>query len=359
MNASEIDRNRIRSAWEGRISGCQLGRPVEIMANMLGLDAVRSYLSENGALPLRDYIPHTDNPLVDLMGKTSCKEFITYSVPDDDINYTVLALMMLEEYGTSLTTQDVALSWLHYLPAGRTFTAEKEAYRMLLSLTDDVTATFGLPAGFDLSSCSDNSCSDYIGAQIRADIYGWVCPGRPRLAADLARRDACLSHRGDGVEGAAFIAALGAAIPATGSVYDAVEEAIRLIPDGSGVHEAVMFGRSMAGNTDAAELLHRKYAGMSAVHVLNNLSLVVWAILTYEDDFSAAIGEAVAAGLDTDCNGATVGGLWGLSGRPIPGHWTRPWNGRVAVSLAGVGEMNVNDLIERTIKIAGKISRTV
>ena len=29
-------------------------------------------------------------------------------------------------------------------------------------------------------------------------------------------------------------------------------------------------------------------------------------------DFSAAIGNAVAAGWDTDCNGATVGGLAGL-----------------------------------------------
>ena len=47
-------------------------------------------------------------------------------------------------------------------------------------------------------------------------------------------------------------------------------------------------------------------------------------------------GEVVAAGLDTDCNGATVGGLWGLRGDPIPRAWTDPWRGRVAVTLAGV-----------------------
>ena len=66
---------------------------------------------------------------------------------------------------------------------------------------------------------------------------------------------------------------------------------------------------------EAVERLHREYAGLPPVHTLNNLALVVWALLSAEDDFSAAIGEAVAAGWDTDCNGATVGGLFGLTGK--------------------------------------------
>ncbi len=224
MKAQKVDRDRIKGAWEGRISGCQLGKPVEIMSNFLGLDAMRTFLKDTGALPLRDYIPYTGNPLVDIMGKLSCKEYITRSEPDDDINYTVLALIMLEKYGPGLTTQNVASSWLGYLPAGRTFTAEKAAYKTLLSLTDDAIACLGLPPGFDVSACSMNEWSDWIGAMIRADMYGWVCPGRPELAARLARQDAMLSHRGDGIEGAAFIAALGAVIPATGSILGALNQ---------------------------------------------------------------------------------------------------------------------------------------
>ena len=65
---------------------------------------------------------------------------------------------------------------------------------------------------------------------------------------------------------------------------------------------------------------------------------MVWALYSNLDDFSAAIGDAVAAGLDTDCNGATVGALWALQGKPIPDAWTTPWKGRVRVSLAGQGE---------------------
>jgi ADP-ribosylglycohydrolase len=355
MKAQQVDRNRIKRAWEGRISGCQLGKPVEIMSNFLGLDAMRTFLKDIGALPLRDYIPYNGNPLVDIMGKLSCKEYITRSEPDDDINYTVLALIMLEKYGMGLTTQNVASSWLSYLPAGRTFTAEKAAYKALLSLTTDATACLGLPPDFDLSACSQNEWSDWIGAQIRADMYGWVCPGKPELAAHLTRQDARLSHRDDGVEGAAFIAALGAIIPTTDSIPGAIESALKEIPESSGAYEAVKFGMSIAKKNEAVMLLHEKYKDYPAVHVLNNLALVVWAVLTYEDDFSAAIGEAVAAGLDTDCNGATVGGILGLAGKSIPEYWTKPWNNRVAVDLAGIGELDLNELVDRTVTVARKI----
>ncbi len=53
----------------------------------------------------------------------------------------------------------------------------------------------------------------------------------------------------------------------------------------------------------------------------------------------------------TDCNGATVGALWGLTGRPIPAHWPDAWNGRVQVSLAGVGELALDDLVTRTVTV--------
>ncbi|MCC7200192.1 MAG: ADP-ribosylglycohydrolase family protein [Gammaproteobacteria bacterium] len=75
----------------------------------------------------------------------------------------------------------------------------------------------------------------------------------------------------------------------------------------------------------------------------NNLALVASALCSCPGDYSAAIGDAVAAGWDTDCNGATVGGLCGLTGMKSPDHWTRPWNGRIAVGLAGHSELRLDD----------------
>jgi ADP-ribosylglycohydrolase len=232
-----------------------------------------------------------------------------------------------------------------------TWTAEREAYRILLD-TMDAEFVNGANPGFDLSLCSANRYNDWIGAQIRADMYGWVCPGRPGLAADLARRDASLSHRGEGVYGAMFIAALGAAIPGWVSLEAAIDDALATIPGESAAAAAVGFGRELAGEADAVDRLHRRYAELSPVHTVNNLALVVWALSSSDGDFSAAIGNAVAAGWDTDCNGATVGGLAGLMGITIPDHWTAPWAGRIGVSLAGMSELDLDDVVDRTVAVA-------
>lgn len=45
----------------------------------------------------------------------------------------LLNLLLLQRYGRDFTTADVARLWLDELPAGRTFTAERVAYRNLLT----------------------------------------------------------------------------------------------------------------------------------------------------------------------------------------------------------------------------------
>ena len=343
--------SRIRGAWEGRVSGCLLGKPVEVLSFKKGRSGLESYLREAGAFPLRDYVPLIEGTLVDHLGRDCCRGHISRAEPDDDINYTVLALLLLEDRGADLSTEDVARAWLRLLPAGTTWTAERWAYRTLLDNMADEFVN-GDPPGFDLALCADNDYSDWIGAQIRSDLYGWVCPGRPQMAAELATRDASLSHRGEGVHGASFVAALAAAIPASSDLASAIDTALRFVPSGSDAASAVRFGRELASRDDAVDRLHDEYRGLPPVHAVNNLALVVWALCAADGDFSTAVGNAVAAGWDTDCNGATVGGLFGLTGNAIPESWTKPWRGRVGVSLAGYSEFTIDDLVDRTVAVA-------
>lgn len=331
-----------------------LGKPVEVLSFQQGRAGLEAYLQEANALPLRDYVPVVDGTVVDRLGRDCCREYLVRAEPDDDINYTLLALLLLEEKGTSFETADVARAWLRLLPAGATWTAERAAYQTVLCNMADEFVN-GADAGFDIAECSDNDYNEWIGAQIRADLYGWACPGRPALAAELACRDASLSHRGEGVHGAAFIAALGAAIPATEDLDAALDAALEQIPDDSEASAAVRFGRELSADANAVDRLYEKYAGMSPVHTLNNLALVVWALCSADGDFGAAIGNAVAAGWDTDCNGATVGGLFGLTGVPIPEAWTQPWQGRIGVGLAGFAEIQLDEVVARTIAVAEKI----
>jgi len=321
-----------------------------------GFETLTSYLESARALPLRDYVPLAEaHENISEIDASCCASQLSRAEPDDDINYTVLSLLLLEAHGADLSTVDVARMWLNRLPLGMTFTAERAAYRILAEKGDEWFANRGEP-GFDLAECADNPYNDWIGAQIRTDLYGWVCVGRPELAADLARRDAELSHRGDGVEGARFVAALGAAIPGSDSLDDAVGEVLALIPAGSGAAAAIQLGVKLAGDPDGGAAIRAEYVGMSPVHTLNNLALVVWSLLSHPDDYSAAVGEAVAAGLDTDCNGATVGGLWGLQGKPIPQRWRAPWQGRVGVSLAGMSELPLDALVDRTVAVAQSLA---
>jgi hypothetical protein len=135
-----------------------------------------------------------------------------------------------------------------------------------------------------------------------------------------------------------------------------VDLASRVVPNNSGAAESISLGRLLVGKPDAVDQLHTRYKDLHPVHVLNNMD-VVWALLSFEGDCSAAIGEAVTAGWDTDCNGATVGGHWGLQGKTIPSQWTEPWQGRVAVAIAGLGELELEDLVARTVSVAEKIAR--
>lgn len=331
-----------------------LGKPVEALSFQQGRAGLDAYLRHSGALPLRDYVPLIEGTIVDRLGHACCREHIVRAEPDDDINYTLLSLLLLEDKGIDFETADVARAWLRLLPAGNTWTAERAAYRTLLcNMADEFVNDED--AGFDLAACSDNDYNEWIGAQIRADLYGWVCPGRPALAAALARRDASLSHRAEGVNAAAFIAAFGAAIPATETLDAALDLALEQVPGDSEVAAAVETGRKLSGEVDAVACLHEEYAGLSPVHALNNLALVVWALCSSDGDFGAAIGDAVAAGWDTDCNGATVGGLFGLTGASIPDSWTRPWAGRIGLSLAGFNELAVDEVVERTVAVARSI----
>ena len=331
-----------------------LGKAVERFSMREGADALETYLEGANALPLRDYIPDVAHNYASQLDTRCCAGALQRAEIDDDINYSVLALMLLEERGLALETADVARAWMQLLPVGTTYTAERAAYRILLNQAHEWFPE-GAEAGFDLAECSDNPFNDWIGAQIRADVYGWVCPGHPAAAAALATADAALSHRGDGVYGAVYVAAVGAAIGGGETIEAALETGLQHVPADSDAAAAVKLGLQHAPDADGHRRVREHYPDMSPVHTLNNLALVAWALARHPDDFAAAVGDVVAAGLDTDCNGATVGGLWGLQGLEIDARWTQPWAGDVRVALSGVPPLRFEDLVTRTVELADRL----
>ncbi len=194
--------DRIHGGWLGRIAGNMLGKPVE-NGDHWTRDRIDRYLRRADALPLTDYLPALEPPPDPVEfelrpeWQRCVRGRIHGSCRDDDVDYSVLGLHLLETHGPGFSTEQVGEMWLLRLPYLQTFTAERAAYRNL-------TAGVKPP----LSATLDNPYQEWIGALIRADTHGWVNPGDPHRAAAMARRDAVLSHTGNGVQSRCATAAL-------------------------------------------------------------------------------------------------------------------------------------------------------
>ncbi|MFJ3583892.1 ADP-ribosylglycohydrolase family protein [Streptomyces sp. NPDC090127] len=342
-------RERLHAAWLGRAAGCLLGKPVE----KLPLDAIRRLARAAGNWPLTSWFtergvpPHllAAHPWNRRSATTSLAENIDGMPEDDDLNYPLLNLLLLQRYGRDFTTADVARLWLDELPAGRTFTAERVAYRNLLDGIEP-----------PLTASHRNPFREWIGALIRADVHGWTHPGDPGAAAEQAHRDAALTHTANGLHGARFVAAtIATAATGTADVHQALATGLSVVPPRSRLADAVRLGIGTARTTPDFEAvvdrLHATLGGYHWVHVVPNAALLAAALTHGDGDFSRTICAAVSGGWDTDSNGATAGSVAGLlAGHPdrLPERWTAPLKNRLATSIPSFDGIGFDTLAELT-----------
>ncbi|MFI8368948.1 ADP-ribosylglycohydrolase family protein [Streptomyces sp. NPDC085466] len=342
--------DRILGGWTGRIAGNMLGKPVE-QGDHWTRERIDAYLRLTGALPLTDYLPPPPDgaegfalrPEWPLCVRGGIRE----SCRDDDVDYTLLGLHLLETYGFGFTTEQVGELWLLRLPYLQTYTAERAAYRNLANgLRPPLTATY------------DNPYQEWIGALIRADVYGLTSPGDPRRAAGLARRDAVVSHTGNGVYGAMWAAALVAAAFTAPDARSALVTALEVVPPGSRlartVRETIALYEAGLGWSDALDELAVRTAGLHWIHVVPNAAVLTAGLLYGEGDFTRTIALTVRGGLDTDSNGATAGSVAGVlcGAAAIPPQWSRPLRDRVRSAVYGFDGAGIRDLAERTLRLA-------
>ncbi|WP_367323875.1 ADP-ribosylglycohydrolase family protein [Streptomyces sp. HUAS ZL42] len=326
---------QLEAAWLGRAVGCLLGKPVE----KLPLQGIRQLAESTGNWPLNTWFTARGVPQ-DLLAAhpwnrrsatTSLAENIDGMPEDDDLNYPLLNLLLLQRHGRTFTTTDVARLWLDELPAGRVFTAERIAYRNLLSgIEPPHTARHR------------NPFREWIGALIRADVHGWTNPGNPAAAAEQAHRDATLTHTANGVYAAMFTAAaIATAATGTYDVHTCLRTGLTVVPPGSrlarAVRHAIELARAHDDFDDVVDELHALHADTHHwVHAVPNTALIAAALTHADGDFTGSICRAVSGGWDTDSNGATAGSIAALlAGTPtaLPDRWTTPLKNRLATSV--------------------------
>jgi len=346
--------DKIYGGWLGRCAGCLLGKPVE----GLNKEEIEKWLKTADAYPLNDYFPPLSVLPEDasdwLRSRASRLEVlrghIDHMVRDDDIDYTIINLHILETHGFNFTTEDVGKAWLSNLPFLRVYTAERAAYRNLVNgLTPPETATYM------------NPYREWIGAQIRADTWGYVTPGMPEYGAELAFRDARLSHVKNGIYGEMFITAMISAAFATRDIGEIISIGLSEIPAGSRLSEAVKdvmeWRKKYADWRESWMRINEKYGHYHRVHTINNAALVLLGLLYGEGDFERSITISVMGGWDTDCNGATVGSILGvmLGADKIPEKWIKPLNNRIESFVIGYNNSRISDLAKRTFNLAKNV----
>ncbi|MCZ0953697.1 MAG: ADP-ribosylglycohydrolase family protein [Rhodospirillaceae bacterium] len=190
---------KVHGAWLGAAIAGALGMSVEGMHK----DDLKIYLTELGQWPLTDYImrlPPQRNP--------NSKQWYTAEDwgpagfgPDDDSLYQIANLLLLEEMGPDITSQDIADQWLASFSvfearnAGRAVRVAEERMRQ----------------GILPPESGRHELGEFMGGQMKGEFWGYVLPGNPEVAAGYGRIDAEVAFHTNGIYGEMFMAALTAA----------------------------------------------------------------------------------------------------------------------------------------------------
>ena len=322
--------NRIYAGFLGMNIGIRLGAPVE--SGFWTYERLRAVYGDIRGY-VRDY---------------------THFAADDDVNGPVFFARALEDSGgAEPTPQSVAEAWLNYAREGVGLywwggfgvSTEHTAYLNLVG---------GVPAPLSGSIRQNGkTLAEQIGGQIFIDTWGLVAPGDPERAARYARAAASVSHDGEALNGAAFIAGCIAAAFTLDDVQAVMDAGLALLPPDSLYAQVVAAVRCHhAEHPDdwrsCYELLRRdwgydRYPGVC--HIIPNAGVCALALCYGAGDFARTVEIATMCGWDTDCNagnvGTILGVLRGLDG--LPPRYREPINDEVV--LSGIsGYLNLLDI---------------
>lgn len=342
----------IKGGWYGRIASCLFGKPVELMYK----EDILAILKNSNNYPMTRFLRTTDvpdsikssNPQYDI--HRGWLDRIDCAPNDDDTNYTILALMLVEKYGRNFKTEDIAENWLTYLSVANIFTAEVVAFRNIMDLIDP-----------QVSGAYRNIYREWIGALIRTDLYGYINIGNPKDACQMAYKDGVISHTKNGVYGGMLVSALISMAPIIKNLRELITYSVEFIPEKSRLREAVfkaieMYDNKMS-NEEFINYIHDHYDEKSEhdwTHVISNTMIIVFSLLQGDYDFIKSLQLAVECGFDTDSNSATIGSIIGMSVgyKNIPQSLLEPLKGKIRTNLTGLYTQDIDELVNRTIKLA-------
>ena len=285
-------------------------------------------------------------------------------VTDDDLSGTFTFVRAMPDYGNSLdlTPVQIGQTWLNYIVEGKTIlwwggigdVTEHTAYlRLKRGIQPPRSGSIELNGPI---------MAEQIGSQIFIDGWGLIAPGDPELAADLARRAACVSHDGEAIYGAQVVAALVAQAFVESDINKLIDAAVAMIPSGSITFRMIEKLRNWhARQPDWHQTLGQidrdysrdRYPGNC--HIVPNHARIILALLYGDDDFQKSLMVVNTSGFDSDCNSGNVGCIMGVKNGLVGIDAGPDWRGPVADRLylpTADGGSAISDAVGETYKLA-------
>ena len=349
---------RIETAFLSSVCGCVLGKPLEIHTDMA---RIRDAAQKTGEWPLRDYVSEA---LLDAIGDRhrswaqTVRGNIAFVAPDDDLNYSILGMLLLEEKGARFSKSDVRNLWMRHLPVDTTFGPERT---MMLRGVQSFVGESGADHDPEHWAASWNPGDERCGAQIRADAYGYACVGNPEMAATLAFRDASFSHRRTGIYAAMWTAAAIAVAPFVHNPLRIFEIANQFVPRKSRFFEAVSFAleevRASSTWEDGHERLRARYGHFGHCRVLFESGTLI-NTLRHARSIGDGFCLQVMQGNDTDSYGATSGSILGMFFGPghLEDRWLALFNDDIHTALAWFYERSLSNLARRMSQLPARLA---
>jgi ADP-ribosylglycohydrolase len=307
---------KVRAGWIGQLAGAAFGAPFEGCSSA-AIDAV--YGSVNR------YIGQPDTL-------------------NDDCVYELLALDVLETFGREAGPAQFGAAWRDRLP---------------FAWSAEWVALENLRAGVEAprTAWRGNPMHDWIGAQMRAMVFGLVAPGWPLEAARLAQVEASVSHVGSGVDAAVFSALLTSLAFVRNDARDIIRAAIAFFAGADSEYAAVVRScvdvcqKTTDGDVARIELLAR-FADRYWIHAFPNIAVVIVALWFGEGDFTRSMAIVAKSGLDADCNGGLVGTVLGAMNGAVPSWWANPLEGRIDTYVPSIGSVSIDTVVHQTLQVA-------
>lgn len=335
---------RVYAGVLGKLIGVYLGRPFEGWT----YDRIQRELGEI-TYYVNDRMAHHP-PLI---------------VTDDDITGAFTFLRALPDYGnsSSLSAAQIGQTWLNYLIERQTI-----LWWGGMGNSTEHTAYMRLKQGYSAPhsgsiALNGKVVAEQIGAQIFIDGWALVAPGNPKLAVELARKAASVSHDGEAVHGAIVLAAMEAQAFVESDINKLFDCGLSFIPADSLIARLIGDIRTWRSSDNdwrktreriEAQYGYDKYGGNC--HMIPNHAIIILALAYCDDDFQRALMIGNTAGWDTDCNSGNIGclmgiknGLAGIDSSPVD--WRGPVGDRMYLPTADGGRC-ITDAAQEARRIA-------